>query len=49
MFKTWYFLYSAFWSAGQWGGGGGAIAPPPLATLLLTNNFFLGDVGVNMI
>ena len=24
--KTWYFSYSAFWSAGQWGG---AIAPPP--------------------
>ena len=23
--KTWYFPYSAFWSAGQ---GGGAIAPP---------------------
>ena len=30
MLKTWYFPYSAFWSAGQWGGGGGgAIAPPP--------------------
>ena len=24
--KTWYFPYSAFWSAGQWGGG--AISPP---------------------
>ena len=24
--KTWYFPYSAFWSAGQWGG---AIARPP--------------------
>ena len=24
--KMWYFLYSAFWSAGQWGGGGEAIS-----------------------
>ena len=24
--KTWYFPYSAFWSAGQWGGG---YSPPP--------------------
>ena len=29
--KTWYFPYSAFWSAGQWGG----YSPPPLATLLV--------------
>ena len=27
--KTWYFSYSAFWSAGQWGG----YSPSPLATL----------------
>ena len=38
--KTWYFYYSGFWSAGQWGGGGGggggAIvprAPPGYATV----------------
>ena len=31
MLKTWYFSYSAFWSAGQWGG----YSRPPLATLLI--------------
>ena len=27
--KTWYFPYSAFWSAGQWGGGIAPPRPPP--------------------
>ena len=27
--KTWYFPYSAFWSAGQWGGAIAPPAPPP--------------------
>ena len=29
--KTWYFLYSAFWPAGQWGEGK-AVFPPSNAT-----------------
>ena len=39
--KTWYFPYSAFWSAGQWGGAIAPLAPPPLATLLSTVRFFV--------
>ena len=33
--KTWYFPYSAFWSAGQWGGGCSPPAPPGYATALM--------------
>ena len=43
--KMWYFLYSAFWSAGQWGGGGGRllaeVATGPDRTRILL--FFLGS------
>ena len=38
MLKTWYFSYSAFWSAGQWGGYS-PLCPTPLATLLQTQVF----------
>ena len=49
--KTWYFPYSAYWSAGQWGE---AIAPPrpPLATLLIaqyTQSFSLHSTVISRI
>ena len=31
--KTWYFYYSGFWSAGQWGGAIVPRAPPGYATV----------------
>ena len=36
--KTWYFLYSAFWSAGQWGGYSPP-RPPPWLRYCLQDHF----------
>ena len=36
--KTWYFPYSAFWSAGQWGGYSPPPPPPPAWLRYCTGN-----------